>query len=91
MQRTLGQRITFYRERLSLSQKELAQKLNIGKSTMSQYESDERRPSDEIKLQLCEIFSISLDELMGRINNPQKKTGIKIPVLGRVVAGKATV
>ena len=33
---------------------------------MSQYESDERRPSDEIKLQLCDIFSISLDELLGR-------------------------
>ena len=66
MQRTLGQTITFYRERLGLSQKELAQKLNIGKSTMSQYESDERRPSDEIKLQLCDIFSISLDELLGR-------------------------
>lgn len=66
MQRALGQTITFYRERLGLSQKELAQKLNIGKSTMSQYESDERRPSDEIKLQLCDIFSISLDELLGR-------------------------
>lgn len=66
MQRTLGQRIIFYRERLGLTQKELAQKLNIGKSTMSQYESDKRRPSDEIKLQLCEIFSISLDELLGR-------------------------
>ena len=66
MQRTLGQTITFYREQLGLSQKELAQKLNIGKSTMSQYESDERRPSDEIKLQLCDIFSISLDELLGR-------------------------
>ena len=73
--RTLGQTIAFYRDKLDLSQKELAEKLNIGKSTMSQYESDERRPSDEVKIKLCDIFSITLDELL---NRPTPKTK-KIP------------
>ncbi len=73
--RTLGQTIALYREKLDLTQKELAEKLNIGKSTMSQYESDERRPSDEVKIKLCDIFSITLDELM---NRPTPKTK-KIP------------
>ncbi|MBQ6743409.1 MAG: helix-turn-helix transcriptional regulator [Acidaminococcaceae bacterium] len=55
---TMGQRIEFYRMRLGLSQKELAARLRIAKSTMSQYESDNRSPSDEIKLTLCELFDI---------------------------------
>lgn len=73
--RTLGQTIALYREKFNLTQKELAEKLNIGKSTMSQYESDERRPSDEVKIKLCDIFSITLDELM---NRPTPKT-TKVP------------
>ena len=71
--RTLGQTIALYREKLDLTQKELAEKLNIGKSTMSQYESDERRPSDEVKIKLCDIFSITLDELMNRPTPKTKK------------------
>ena len=63
---TMGQRIEYFRTRLGLNQKELAEKLHLAKSTMSQYESDSRTPSDEIKLALCELFHISMDELMGR-------------------------
>lgn len=63
---SLGERIYFYRTKAKLSQKELAEKLRIAKSTMSQYESNERRPSDDIKVALCNIFNISLDELLGR-------------------------
>ncbi len=63
---SLGQRITFFREKSNLTQKELAEKLKIAKSTMSQYESDERRPNDEIKIMMCNIFNITLDELLGR-------------------------
>lgn len=40
--------------------------MKIAKSTMSQYESDERRPNDEIKIMMCNIFNITLDELLGR-------------------------
>ena len=71
---TLGERIYFYRTKAKLSQKALAEKLQIAKSTMSQYESNERRPSDDIKVALCNIFNISLDELLGRTSpQPEKK------------------
>ena len=84
---TMGQRIEFYRMRLGLSQKELAARLRIAKSTMSQYESDNRSPSDEIKLTLCELFDITLDELMGRKVKPKPENGVAVPVLDQLSAG----
>ena len=84
---TMGQRIEYFRTRLGLNQKELAEKLHLAKSTMSQYESDSRTPSDEIKLALCELFHISMDELMGRQMKPEPKNGFAVPVLGRISAG----
>ena len=84
---TIGQRIEFYRTKMGLNQKELAERLHLAKSTMSQYESDTRNPSDEIKLALCELFHITMDELMGRKIKPEPKNGIAVPVLGKVAAG----
>lgn len=72
--RTLGQTIALYREKLDLTQKELAEKLNIGKSTMSQYESDERRPSDEVKMRCSMDYNIPL-----RIKNLVKRTDETVP------------
>lgn len=84
---TIGKRIEFYRTKMGLNQKELAERLHLAKSTMSQYESDSRNPSDEIKLALCELFNITLDDLMGRKIKPEPKNGFAVPVLGRVAAG----
>ena len=85
--RTLGQRIEYHRLRIGLNQKELADKLHIAPSTMSKYESDNRTPSDEIKLILCDLFHITMDELMGRQMKPESKNGVAVPILGRVAAG----
>lgn len=85
--RTLGQRIAYHRLRIGLNQKELAEKLHIAKSTMSQYESDNRTPSDEVKLALCDLFHITMDELMGRLVKPKPRNGVAVPILGRVAAG----
>ncbi|MBR1495094.1 MAG: helix-turn-helix domain-containing protein [Acidaminococcaceae bacterium] len=84
---TMGQRIEYYRTQLGLNQKELAEKLHLAKSTMSQYESDSRNPSDEIKLALCELFHISMDELMGRQIKPEPKNGFAVPVLTKIAVG----
>lgn len=84
---TIGQRIEFYRTKLGLNQKELAERLHLAKSTMSQYESDSRNPSDEIKRALCELFDITMDELMGIQKKPKSEKGFAVPILGRVAAG----
>ena len=73
MENILGKRIELERIRLGLNQIELAKKLNLSSSaSISQYESGDRIPSDDIKLKMCEIFNCSLDYLMGKsdIRNP---------------------
>ena len=46
---------------------ELAKRLNLSSSaSISQYESGDRIPSDDIKLKMCELFNCSLDYLMGK-------------------------
>lgn len=64
----LGNRIKLLREENDIKQKDLADYLNIGKSTLSQYESNQRIPSDEIKNKIADYFNVSLDYLMGKSN-----------------------
>jgi len=69
---SLGKRIKQLREEKGLSQIELAKLLNISNTTLSQYETNQRVPSDEIKIKLAEFFNCSVDYLLGRtdIRNP---------------------
>lgn len=62
----LGKNIKYLREKNNLSQKEFAKILNISNSTLSQYESNVRVPSDDIKIQIADYFNVSLDYLLGR-------------------------
>ena len=67
MENVLGKRIELERNRLGLSQIDLAKKLNLSSSSsISQYESGDRVPSDDIKLKMCEIFNCSVDYLLGK-------------------------
>ena len=68
----LGNNIKYLREKNNLSQKELANILNIANSTLSQYESGDRVPSDDIKIKIADYFNVSLDYLLGRTSNPNK-------------------
>ena len=91
MENILGIRIKQLREKHSMTQKELAKKLNVSNSTMSQYESGVRVPSDTTKLKIASLFDVSTDYLLGRREahgDVPKSTGGKwIPVLGKVIAG----
>lgn len=68
----LSERIKLLREEIPLTQFQLAEKLQITTSSVSQYESGDRVPSDEIKIKLANFFDVSLDFLMGLsdIRNP---------------------
>lgn len=72
MSTILSERIKLLREEANMSKSELAQQLNIGISSVSQYENSDRVPSDEVKINICKLFDVSLDYLMGlsNIRNP---------------------
>lgn len=73
---TIGERIKFLRTEKGITQSELAKTLNIARSTLSQYESNQRTPSDDMKLKLSSIFNVSIDYLLGLTDIPYtQKTG----------------
>ena len=63
---SLGIKIKELRIRDGISQKELAQALNIGQTTIANYESDVRQPNLEKLKLLADYFQVSIDELLGR-------------------------
>lgn len=68
----LSERLKNLREEQGLTQSQLAEKLDIAVSSISQYESGDRVPSDDMKIKLAKFFDVSLDFLMGisEIRNP---------------------
>ena len=88
----IGERIKQLREANSLTQEELAKRLETSKQTIYKYENQiiTNIPSDKIEI-LAKIFKVSPIYLMGwdetNEESPPKKKGVKIPVLGRVAAG----
>lgn len=60
---TIGERIFKYRKQASLSQEELAYKMNVTRQSVSLWETDQTMPSLESLMMLSKIFKVSLDEL----------------------------
>jgi len=71
---TFGQRMRKAREEKGLTQKELADILFLGESTISFYESDKREPKFDILFKISEVLEISVDYLLGRTNTPSLNT-----------------
>ena len=68
----LGSRIKNEREKLNISQDELAQKMDISRQAISKWETGNSYPDIEKILKLSEIFHLSLDELVKGDENFQK-------------------
>ncbi|WP_283683800.1 helix-turn-helix domain-containing protein [Parablautia sp. Marseille-Q6255] len=61
---TLGKKIQFLRQKKKLSQKDLAEKLNIATGTLQQYELDKREPKIAMLNKIAEILDISMSMLI---------------------------
>ena len=60
-----GIRLKELRKEKSLTQQELADKLNLVKSSVSAYEKSLKYPSVEVLIKLCNCFQVSSDYLLG--------------------------
>ena len=65
MELSLGQRITYYRKKAGLSQKELAIAIGISSPVLSYYESDKNDPPTTILVKLAEVLNVTADKLLG--------------------------
>ena len=80
------------REEKNMTQAELGKALEISPSAIGMYEQGRRTPDIPTVKKIASYFNVSLDYLLG--NAPAKAAqpkpagrGVRIPVLGRVVAG----
>lgn len=63
-----GDRIKILRKLKGYSQKELGDILELGQTTIANYEKNIRFPSPDILIQIANIFDESIDHLVGRID-----------------------
>lgn len=66
----LGQRINELRTAVGWSQVQLADKLNVSKQTVSNWENDNIQPSIEMLVRIAHLFHVSTDYLLGLDNVP---------------------
>lgn len=80
---SLGTRIKLLRNANLLTQEELGKKLDVGKSTIANYESGYSEPEIEKLKKIADIFNVSLDYLLGNttIQNPINMLEEKLSLL----------
>ena len=62
-------RLIHLRTTNDLTQKELADILNIERSTLSSYETGRRYPTISVLIRIADTFDVSVDYLLGRKND----------------------
>ena len=65
-------RLMYLRTSNNLTQKQLADLLNIERSTLSSYETGRRYPDVHILVKLADTFDVSVDYLLGLENDQNK-------------------
>lgn len=70
----IGDRIRHLRTSANLTQSEFGRIFGVVKSTVSLYESGKSTPNDQIKMNICKHFGVTLDYLLGVSDDP---TGTK--------------
>ena len=63
-QKTIGKFITALRKANGMTQKDLAEKLNVSDKTVSRWERDEGAPDLSMIPVIAEIFGVTCDELL---------------------------
>ncbi|MCI9510020.1 MAG: helix-turn-helix transcriptional regulator [Angelakisella sp.] len=66
----LGDRLSKLRQERNLSQRELGEIILVSGYTISAYELGRSDPSDDIKVRLAQFFDVSVDYLIGLIDQP---------------------
>lgn len=64
----IGERLKEARKDAGLTQEELAQRLHLSLSAVKSYEQNISSPDDEVKVAIAKMFNVSLDYLLGAID-----------------------
>src|SRR5690606_7862224 len=86
MSMSLGSRLKNEREKRKWSQVDVAKKIGITNAVLSNYERDIRDPDTETLKKLAELYDVTTDYLLGRVDNNDEEefqTVINDPELKR--------
>ncbi|GAA0735519.1 helix-turn-helix transcriptional regulator [Clostridium oceanicum] len=70
---TFGERLRSLRQEKEYSIRKLAELLNFGKTTIANWEKDNRFPDRETILKLANFFNVTTDYLLGRTDDSNSK------------------
>ena len=70
----IGERIRLLRKKKNMTQEQVAVYLNAAKSTVSQYENDVNEPDLKTVMKLADLFGVTVDYMLGRVEPPKEKT-----------------
>lgn len=68
-----SERLTSTRKSKNISAKDVAENLGLSKAAISQFESGKNAPSAAVLIALADYFNVSLDYLVGRSDNPERR------------------
>ena len=67
----ISNRLRDLRKNIGINQEKLGKKLGLSKNAISAYERDINEPPDDIKVKLAKFFNVSLDYLLGIVDEPR--------------------
>lgn len=70
MSMSIPDRLKELRANKSMTQRELANQLNISSSSIAMYETGQRMPDAEVLELFADYFNVTVDYLLGRTDNP---------------------
>ena len=66
-------RLRYLREKAGLSQKALAEQIDVSQQSINKYENHNIEPDIETLIALADAFGVSVDYLIGHGSEPEKK------------------
>lgn len=83
----LSKQLKRLRAQQDLTQAGLAKHLGVTQQAVARWESEKSSPDPSMLIRIANLLHVSVDELVGNIDLPSNNEGVKIPILGSVVAG----
>ena len=66
-------RLRQLREKCNLSQQRMGEMIGSTQSAIAHYEAGRKIPSRDLIVQLCKVFDVSADYLLGLSDDPKRK------------------
>lgn len=83
----LSKQLKRLRAQQDLTQAGLAKHLGVTQQAVARWESEKSSPDPSMLIRIANLLHVSVDELVGNVDLPSNNEGVKIPILGSVVAG----